>query len=94
MAFFGMAVAEIIILQKDQLLLTEKIKMIEASVFDSKKEAELKIKEAMLNAKKILNDAEAQSKNTILRKERIERELREFILAEKELIKKYEEENG
>jgi len=94
MAFFGMAVAEIIILQKDQLLLSEKIKMIESSVFDSKKEVELEIREAKLNAKKILNDAELEAKNTVLRKERIERELKEFILAEKELIKKYEEDNG
>lgn len=94
MAFFGMAVAEIIASQKEVMLLNEKIKMIEASVFDSKKEAELEVKEAKIKAQKIINDAEASSKNIILKKERIERELREFILAEKELIKKYENLNG
>jgi len=36
-------------------------------------------------------EAEAKSKNMILKKERIEKELQEFIQAEKELIKKYEE---
>jgi hypothetical protein len=52
------------------------------------------VKEAKIKAQKIINDAEASSKNIILKKERIERELREFILAEKELIKKYESLNG
>jgi hypothetical protein len=40
---------------------------------------------------KIINDAEAEAKNITLKKERIESELKEFIQAEKELIKKYED---
>ena len=57
----------------------------------SQKELQLKIKEANLNAERIINDAEAKAKNLILKKDRIERELKEFIQTERELIKRYEE---
>jgi len=91
MAIFGMAVAENLALQKDILLLEEKLKIFEGNIADSKKEAELEIREAKLKAQKIINDADLYAKNTVLKKERIERELKEFIQAEKELIKKYED---
>ena len=45
----------------------------------------------MSKSEKIIFDAEANAKNTLLKKERIESELKEFIQAEKELIKRYEE---
>ena len=38
----------------------------------------------------MVNDAEAKAKNIILKKERIENELKEFIQTEKELINRYE----
>ena len=60
-------------------------------MLDAKKEAELALKEARVKAEKLINDAELHAKNTILKKERIERELKEFIHTERELIKKYEE---
>jgi vacuolar-type H+-ATPase subunit H len=91
MAFFGMAVVEILSAQKESMVIKEKLKTYEDLVRDAKKEAELEIKEAKINAQKIINDAEAAAKNTFLKKERIERELKEFIHAEKELIKRYEE---
>ena len=91
MAFFGMAVVEILTTQKESLVIKEKLKTYEDLVRDAKKEAELEIKEAKINAKKIINDAELTAKNIILKKERIERDLKEFIHAEKELIKRYEE---
>ncbi len=90
MAFFGMAVVEILTLQKDLFVAREKIKTYEDVSKDFKKEAELELREAKLTAQKIVADAELSAKNTILKKERIERELKEFIQAEKELIKKYE----
>ncbi len=90
MAFFGMSVVEILTLQKDIFVAKEKLKAYEQVSVDSKKEAELEIREAKLKAQKILADAELTAKNTILKKERIEKELKEFIQAEKELIKKYE----
>ncbi len=91
MAIFGMSVVENLTLQKDILIQIEKLKMYEGNHIDPKKEAELEIREAKLKAQKIINDADNYSKNTILKKERIEKELKEFIQAEKELIKKYED---
>jgi hypothetical protein len=71
--------------------LKEKVKVLEATTADSKKEAELLLKEARLKAEKIINDSEAQAKNIFLKKERIEQELKEFIQTERELIKRYED---
>ncbi len=91
MAFFGMSVVEILTLQRDFLVLKEKFKVYEELNLDAKKEAALELKDAKIQAQKIINDAELNAKNTFLKKERIEKELKEFIQAEKELIKKYEE---
>ena len=52
---------------------------------------EIELREAKVKAEKLLNDAETSAKNTILKKERIEREIKEFIQTERELIKRYEE---
>ena len=91
MGIFGMAIQEILTGEKQTLILTEKVKLLEASAGDAKKEAELVLKEANIKAEKIIFDAEANAKNTTLKKERIESELKEFIQTEKELIKRYEE---
>ena len=90
MAFFGMAVVEILTLQKELFVSREKLKTYEEVAIDYKKEAELEIREAKIKAQKILADAELDAKDAALKKERIEKELKEFIQAEKELIKKYE----
>jgi hypothetical protein len=91
MGIFGMAVQEIVSGEKEALILREKVKVFEATAPDSRKEAELLIKEARLTADTIINAAESNAKNTFLKKERIEQELKEFIQIERELIKKYEE---
>jgi regulator of protease activity HflC (stomatin/prohibitin superfamily) len=91
MGIFGMAIQEVVSGEKEALILREKVKVLEATSADSKKEAELLLKEAQLNANKILNDAEAKTKNTFLKKERVESELKEFIQIERELIKRYED---
>jgi uncharacterized membrane protein YraQ (UPF0718 family) len=91
MAFFGMALVEVLSMQKHYAVTNEKMKLYDEMMKDAKKEAELEIREAKINAKKIINDAEAEAKNITLKKERIETELKEFIQAEKELIKKYED---
>jgi arsenate reductase-like glutaredoxin family protein len=91
MGFFGMAIQEVINNRNSTQILTEKVELLERDSDISKKEAELIIKEANLNAEKIINDAEAKAKNLILKKERIEKELKEFIQTERELIKRYEE---
>jgi len=91
MGIFGMAIQEVVGRENEVIILKEKVKLLETAAVDSKKESEILIKEAALKAEKIINDAEATSKNTVLLKERIERELKEFIQTEKELLRKYEE---
>jgi hypothetical protein len=90
MAFFGMAVAEVLMLQKELLVFQEKQKVIDDTGKDLKKEAELELKDAKIKAQKILNDAESEAKEITLKKDRMEKELKEFIRTEKEFIKKYE----
>jgi hypothetical protein len=90
MAFFGMSIQEVIGTRRDTEILTQKVELYEKEGQVVKKEAELIIKEARHNAEKIVKDAEADAKNILLQKERIEKELKEFIQTEKELIKRYE----
>ena len=91
MGIFGMAIQEVVSGEKEALVLREKVKVFESTGADSRKEAELLIKEARLTADTIIHQAEANAKNIFLKKERIEQELKEFIQIERELIKKYEE---
>jgi len=91
MGIFGMAIQEILSGEKEALILREKVKVLEATAADSKKEAELLLREAQLKAEIIINDSEASAKNITLKKERIEQELKEFIQTERELLKRYEE---
>lgn len=91
MGFFGMALQEVLGSERESTILREKIKVYEQTMLDAKKESELTLKEAKVQAQKILNDAEFSAKNIFLKKERIEKELKEFIQIEKELIKKYED---
>lgn len=90
MGFFGMAVAELIILQKTVLVQNMKIEGFEKEVSVFKREAELNLKEAKMKAEAIIKEADFQAKKSVERKERIEKELKEFIRIERELIKKYE----
>ena len=57
MGFFGMAVGEILHLEKDFAVLKEKVKGYEESLISVKKESELVLKEANIKAEKIINDA-------------------------------------
>ena len=91
MGFFGMAIQEVISTRKDTELLREKVELLEKDSELSRREANLIIDEANVKAQKIIDDAETKAKNIILKKERIENELKEFIQIERELIKKYEE---
>lgn len=91
MGIFGMSIQEVLSGEKEALILREKVKVLEVTFSDSKKEAELLLKDAALKAEKMTNYAEAKAKNIILKKERIEQELQEFIQTERELIRRYEE---
>jgi hypothetical protein len=91
MGIFGMAIQETVMGETEVLMLREKVKLLESLADESKKQAEIILKEASLKAEKIISDAEIKSKNTFLKKERIENELKEFIQTERELLKRYEE---
>ena len=93
MGFFGMAVSELIIVQKEIFAQKFRLEAFENMITDAKKEADLELKEARLKAERIIFDAEKQTKTFIEKKERIEKELKEFIRTEKELLRKYEEIN-
>ena len=91
MGIFGMSIQEVLSRESEAIILRDKVKILEETAVDLKKESTLALKEASLKAEKIINDAEANAKNTFLKKERIEQELKEFIQTERELIKRYEE---
>ncbi|MCU7495215.1 MAG: hypothetical protein HF314_04970 [Ignavibacteria bacterium] len=91
MGFFGMAVAEVIVLQKEILNLNNKIGAYENMVSNAQKEADLKLKEAQLNAQMIVKEAELEARQHQEKKNKIEKDLKEFIQVERELIRKYEE---
>jgi hypothetical protein len=91
MAIFGMAIQEILSGEKEAAILREKIKVLEVTTDDSKRDADLLMKEAELKAAEIIFGAQAKAKNIFLKKERIEQELKEFIQTERELIKRYED---
>ncbi len=91
MGFFGMALAELFALQR--VVLTQNIKIesfIESSDL-AKKESELLIREAKLKSETMLKEAEISVKQMLDKKDRVEKELKEFIQIERELLKKYEE---
>lgn len=91
MGFFGLAICEVFILQRELMSKTERLNAIETVIQDAKKDSDLIIQEAQLKASKIISEAEIAAKEILVQKENIERELKEFIQIEKELIKKYEE---
>lgn len=91
MALFGMTVDEVLHREREASLLNQKLKMYEEQLQNAHKEAEIELREAKVQADRIVNNAQAAAKNIFLKKERIESELKEFIQAEKELIKRYEE---
>ena len=93
MAFFGMAIAEILILQREISSYKQKTAAFEKALIDSQKAAENILEEANLKAKTLIYEAKKEADSIIEKKNRIEYQLKEFIQAEKELIQKYESED-
>lgn len=91
MAFFGMALSEVIILQKEAAG-KSKNDNTQKTVETSQREVQLIIDEAKLKAEKIVYEAQQRADDLIERKSQIERRLKEFIAVERELIKNYESE--
>lgn len=90
-AFFGAAIAEISSLKLRLADTSAKYNELKKIRFAADKEAKLKLKEADLQAKEIIGDAKRDLHAIINRKNDYEKRLKELIIAEMELIKKYEE---
>ncbi len=93
MGVFGMAISNVILLQREvERLKSEKSNAVDV-LENSKKEAELIVEEAKINAGNIVLDAKKQANEIIETRNNIERQLKELIQIEKDLIKKYEDKN-
>ncbi|MBI3123114.1 MAG: hypothetical protein HYZ10_01790 [Ignavibacteriales bacterium] len=93
MSFFGMAVCEVMILQRESVQSKPKQDDIKKYVENAKREAQLAVDEAKVKADRMLTDVQQTMNEMINRKEQVERRLKEFIQAERELIKAYEKED-
>jgi cell division septum initiation protein DivIVA len=85
-----MSLSELIALQSENenLKNNDELKIKEEAL----KKSELMLKEAALEADKIIFEANKKASNILEQKDILERKLKEFIEVEKELIKKYESE--
>lgn len=92
MAFFGMVVCELLILQKELVKNSSKEDEVKKILINAQREAQIAIEEAKLKADKMLFDVQKNLNEMIERKNQIERRLKEFIQTERELLKQYEKE--
>ncbi len=90
MALFGMTVSELLILQREVNGLREKKDNDALATEETKRRSDLVLNEAKVKAEKILFEAERKAVDYNRKKEQIEARLKEFISAERELIRKYE----
>ncbi len=92
MAFFGMALCEVILLQKTHT--QSKVKQDDGSreLANAQKEAQMIVEGAKLSAERLLFQTQQKVDGVLEKKNLIEKRLKEFIAAERELIKKYESE--
>ncbi|KAF0153595.1 MAG: hypothetical protein FD143_127 [Ignavibacteria bacterium] len=93
MSFFGMAVCEVMILQRESVQSKSKQEDIKKYVASAQREAQLAVDEAKVKADKMLTDVQQSLNEMINRKEQVERRLKEFIQTERELLKAYEKED-
>lgn len=87
---FGLAVAELLSVQKQIENLKHQSQLNRKITEDAEREAEIIIREAESKADRILAEAEREAAEMINRKKEIEMQLKEFLKTEKELLKKYE----
>ena len=92
MSFFGMAVEETFMLQRENLTLQNKNECYERDENLNTREAEVLINESKVKADKIVFDAEKKAADIIIRKNRIEQQLQELLQIEREILRKYENE--
>ncbi|HOI29581.1 MAG TPA: hypothetical protein PLZ15_07430 [Melioribacteraceae bacterium] len=92
MAFFGMVVCELLILQREGDSSKTKLEEVRRLMANTQHEAKLIIEDARLKSEQMLYETQQTIDDMIDRKNLIEIRLKEFISAERELIKKYEAE--
>ncbi|MBI1937300.1 MAG: hypothetical protein HYS25_04175 [Ignavibacteriales bacterium] len=92
MGFFGMAICEIIHLQKESESGKSKTEELRRLLANAQREAQIIIEDARLKSERMLYEAQQAADEVIERKAEVEYRLKEFISAERELIKKYESE--
>lgn len=90
MGIFGLVVSELFIVQKKLATQQEITNNLEMKLIDADKKANLIIDDAKLKAEKIIFEAEKKTNSLVEKKNKIETQIKEFILLEKEIIKKYE----
>lgn len=91
MGFFGMAISEVIIQQKEVNDIKQVLEKYQSRDSVVKKEAELILREAATKAEKLIFEAEKKANEHEQVKKHLEKQIREFIIAERELLKRYEE---
>ncbi|MBN2570974.1 MAG: hypothetical protein JXA68_02495 [Ignavibacteriales bacterium] len=87
--YFGMVVPELIASQRENEKLNIKIDLVQKTIPNAKKEAELTISESKVKSEKILQQAEAKLEEIKIAKSRIEDELNQLILTEKEILRNF-----
>ncbi len=92
MAVFGMAVAEMISLQREYESLRVRQSNAQELYKDTEKKVKLILDEAKLKADKIVFDADKKAAEIISKKASIETQLKELIRTERELLDKYDKE--
>ena len=91
MGFFGMAISEVFLQQKKLTDLKQEADRCKNNESLIKKEAELILREAANKAEKMVFEAQKRAAEYGTAKNQLEKQIREFIIAERELIKKYEQ---
>lgn len=89
--YFGMIVPELITSQRENEKLNLKIEMVQKTIPNAKKEAENTINEAKIKSEKILQKTRVKLEEVKIAKAKIEDELNQLILIEKELLKQFED---
>ena len=92
MALFGMVVCELLIMQKEGNAASQKLEEMKRMMTNAQREAQVIIDEARVRSERMLFETQQSIDEILERRKQIEERLKEFIISEKELIKKYENE--
>lgn len=86
----GVLIRNYSILLKENIKLSEKISLYEKNIIDSKKEAELIKREALINSNELIFDAKKKVDELDRRKIELETKLREFLQTELAVLERHE----